>query len=137
VGYRPDILFLVSNYRVTIHLSNNFSRTTDLAYFGDNTEIVGDDTFEDAALDGIYDGQGFGITVTNVESVVAACEKAFLIGNAPEAVLSDEDAVVQRNYYRAGNRSLSMGDMVCVANANRVSDEDGRYIVARGGFSKI
>ena len=127
----------MSRYRVTVHLSTDFRRTTDLAY-GFPTESGDDDSFSRAAIDGVYDGYGF---TFNVETSThqAAAEVTWAVCNSyPDELHCQqryaEDVLAYRD---AGNRSLSMGDMVVIFDRDHTTHGDGRYIVARAGFTYL
>jgi hypothetical protein len=85
--------------------------------------------FETAALAGAYDGPGFSFVVTAIGHLTAA-ETAFAVYNsAPGEMFADRryaDAVAA--YRAAGNRSLSVGDPVMVADLDAPSGVDGRFV---------
>jgi hypothetical protein len=124
----------MSRYLVTVYVSNDFRRTTDLAY-GFSIE-PGGDSFAQAALDGVYDGDNLTFTA-EADSHAGAAEVAWEVCNSyyPDEMFCPEKyAESVRCYRQRGNRSLSMGDMVIVRNLDTPDAADGRYVAVSVGF---
>lgn len=146
---------MTHTFTVTVHLSNDFRETccfsTDLS------------RFQQAASDGIYDGLGFTFEAEAADHRAAA-EVAFAVCNSyPSTWVADyavegggyydisteelngqaigyRDAV--RAYRAAGNRSLSVGDIVTVTRKNTWTaldsdTTDGRYACLSVGFKRF
>ena len=93
---------------------------------------------ETAALRGVYDGFGFSFVVTAADHLMAA-ETAFAVCNShPDERFAERryvDAVAA--YRAAGNRSLSVGDLVMIADLDTPSAADGRYGCLPLGFERF
>jgi hypothetical protein len=129
-------------YRVTVHLSNDFNRSTNLAYGFDSAS----DTFAQAAADGVYDLADMTFPVA-ASSHSHAAEIAWGICNSYPATVADGTffpaelfcdqsyADVVMRYRQASKRSLSIGDVVEVTTGTH--PEDGFYAAMRVGFELL
>ena len=130
----------MSKFHVTAHLSNDFSRTQDIAY-----GFAANDSYDRAWNDGVY-GTSVSFTVDDASHTHAA-ETVWAICNSypasehdgtlyPEEMFcSDEYTDIVAIYRSEGLRSFSMGDIVTIRNLDFASDPaDGRYVAVRVGF---
>jgi len=121
----------VIEFRVTIHLSNDFWDTCSI---GRDIE-----QFDRAYRQGLYENFGFQFVVEAKDHKDAA-EVAFAICNSsPEALrgrASDYPKIV-RQYRANDHRSLSVGDMVYVRRVDWVDPRDGRYALMLSGFERF
>ena len=129
----------MTSYRLTVHVSSNFRRTSDLAY---GFDFTAGDSFAKAAADGVYDDNLFFLTV-EADSPRAAAEVAFAVCNSYpgelhcDARYADDVAAYRSPPATVHRRSLSMGDVVSVHHADSPAPGDGRYVVARVGFDYL
>lgn len=116
-------------FNINVHLSNDFRRS---CFFH------GDDGYEKAAADGLYDGFGFSFKV-EAKDHLSAAEMAYAICNSyPDELHCHADYEPVVAAYRAeGYRSLSVGDLVMVFSADGPHGQDGRYGVTRFGFERF
>jgi hypothetical protein len=130
----------MAQYKVTVHLSNDFRRTC---------MFMEGDGFEKAAADGVYGGHGFLFMVDYSPKLISyadaiggdhigAANIAFEILNSYVGELHCEQKYEEVvNCYRNGKRrSLSVGDLLMIEKVG-LDHNDGRYGVASCGFQRF